>query len=142
MLHDVISQHIPTWIKTHNSPSLLHDIGDKVCFWADDYPEHAIELFTHLDKIMVGFCGSPEGVEGLNEESIESWRDLRTQLIETTKNQQEPDQFHLSDRHFDNLPGHGPLFPSPPSGHTEIEMTVRQHGPASTGSASDANDER
>jgi len=91
---------------------------------------------------MVEFCSSPEGVEWLSEEINESWRDLRTQLIETARNQQVADQFRLSDQYFDNVPGHRFLLPSPLSGHTEIEMAVRQPGPASTGSASGANDDR
>jgi len=142
----VISQHIPTWIRTHKSASLLYGIGDRVRYWADHYPKHAIELFTHLDKIMVEFCSEPEGVEGLHEESIEEWKDLRTRFIEQTTYRWVPEQFHLSDGYFDDLPDHGPLpsLPAPqlppPSSNTDIETGIRQ--PASTEPASDANDDR
>jgi len=142
----VVSQHIPTWIRTHKSASHLCDIGDGVRYRADDYPEQAIELFTDLDKIMVEFCSEPEGVEGLNEEGIERWRDLRTRFIGQTRYPWVPEQFHLSDGYFDDRPDHGPLpsLPAPQlpplSGHTDIETGIRQ--PASTESASDANDDR
>ena len=146
ILHDMISQHIPTWIRTHKSASLLYNIGKRVRARADDYPETAIGLFTHLDKIMVEFCSEPEGVEGLNEESVEGWRDLRTGSIENTRFWRVPKQFHLSNGHFDNLPGHGPLpsLPVPhlslPSFHTDIETDIRQ--PADMESASDADNDR
>jgi len=148
ILHDVISQHIPTWIRTHKSASLLYGIGDAVRYWAGLYPEHAIELFTHLDKIMVEFFREPEGVEGSNEESIERWRDLRTMFIERLRSPfySVPEQFHLSDGYFDRLPDHGtlPSLPAPqlppPSSNADIETDIRQ--PADKGSVSDADNDR
>jgi len=145
IFHDVISQHIPAWIRTHKSASHLYGIGDIVHYWADVYPEHAIELFTHLDKIMVEFFSTPEGVEGLNKER---WRDLRTGLIEMLRDAywKVPKQFHLSDGYFDDLPGHGPLpllsapqLP-PPSSNADIETGGYQ--PADMGSASDTDNDR
>jgi len=68
-----------------------------VWYWARDYPEHAIELFTRLDKIMAEFCSEPEGVEGLNEGSVKRWRALRMSFIEQTRYQRALRQFHLSD---------------------------------------------
>jgi len=148
ILHDVISHHIPTWIRTHKSASLLYGIGDRVRYWAYLYPEQAIELFTHLDKIMVEFCSEPEGVEGLNEESIKKWRDLRTRFIEILRysDWDVPEQFQLSDGYFDRFPDHGtlPSLPAPqlppPSSNTHIETDIRH--PASLESASDANEDR
>ena len=93
---------------------------------------------------MVEFCSKPEGVEGLNEESIEEWRDLRTRLIEKLRDPDYnvPEQLHLSDECFDS---HGPLylpFPlqlPPSSDHADIERGV--HRPPNTGSASDGTNE-
>ena len=93
---------------------------------------------------MVEFCSEPEGVEGLNEGSIEEWRDLRTRFIEKTRRSDVPKQFHLSDGYFDNLTDHGllPLLPAsqlpPPSSNADIETGVYQ--PADMGSASNADD--
>jgi len=95
---------------------------------------------------MVEFCSKPEGVEGLNEGSRERWRDLRMSFIEPTRYWRVPEQFHLSNGYFDNLPGHGtlPSLPAPqlslPSVHTDIETDIRQ--PADMGSASDADNDR
>jgi len=98
ILCDVVSQHHPTWIRTHRSASLLYNIGYGVCHRGYVSREHAIELFTRLDKIMVDFCrGKSECVEELNEESVERWRELRTGFIRETHGQ-------LSAEHFDNLP--------------------------------------
>ena len=95
---------------------------------------------------MVEFCREPEGVDGLYEESIERWRNLRTNLIEQTSHWWIPEQLNLSDGYFDNLPDHGPLTSLPASqlpplsGHTDIETGIRQS--ASMESASDANNNR
>jgi len=97
---------------------------------------------------MVEFCSTPEGVEGLNEESIERWRDLRTRLIGKLRHPllRVPEQFHLSDGYFDHLPDHGtlPSLPAPqlppPSSNADIETGVYQ--PANMGSASDVDDDR
>jgi len=61
---------------------------------------------------MVEMCRDPEGVEGLNEESVEKWRDLRKRIIKNTRAPywKAPEQFQLLDGHFDDLPGHGPLL--------------------------------
>jgi len=97
---------------------------------------------------MVEFCREPEGVEGLNKESIERWRDLRTRLIETVRDPDfsVPEQFHLSDGYFDRLPDHGtlPSLPAPqlppPSSNANIETDICQ--PADKGSVSDADNDR
>jgi len=96
---------------------------------------------------MVEFCSELEGVEGLNEEGIERWRDLRTMFIEKLRSPfySVPEQFHLSDGYFDRLPDHGTL-PSPapqlppPSSNANIETDIRQ--PADKGSVSDADNDR
>ena len=138
ILHDMISQHIPTWIRTHKSASLLYGIGDGVRYWAADYPEHAIKLFTDLDKIMVEFCSELEGAEGLNKDSIESWRIVRASFATDHDERRNgywywriPEQYRLHIRHFDDLPGHGPLslpsplLPPPPSSdRADIETDI------------------
>ena len=142
----MISQHIPTWIRTHKSASLLYNIGGSVYYCADDCPEQTIELFTDLDKIMAEFCSEPEGVEGLNEESIKRWSSLRTRFIEKTRDWRVPEQFNLPDGYFDHPPDHGPLpllspLQVPPSSsNAHIETDIRQ--PADMGSASDANNDQ
>jgi len=66
---------------------------------------------------MVEMCCDPEGVEGLDEGSVEKWRKLRKDFIEQTRDadREVPKQFQLLDGHFNDLPGHGPLLlqPSP-----------------------------
>jgi len=47
--------------------------------------EHAIELFTRLDEVMVEMCYEPEGIEGLDEGSVERWRELRTDFTAKTR---------------------------------------------------------
>ena len=67
---------------------------------------------------MVEFCRDElQRVEGLDEESVEKWRELRLEFIEETHG-------HLSAEHFDNLPGHGSL-PSSPSLHPNVKYRVR-----------------
>jgi len=70
---------------------------------------------------MVEFCSEPEGVEGLNEESIERWRIVRASFAtdhDEMRNgnfyEKMPEQYRLLIRYFDNLPGHGPLSLSSP----------------------------
>jgi len=131
ILPDVIDRQLPTWIRTHKSVSLLYGIGQGTHDWSHWSWEHAIELFTHLDKIMVEMCWDPEGVEGLDEESVEKWRNLRKDFIEKTRNPyyKVPEQFQLLDGYFDDLPGRGPLLlqpsPQPPSsGRSNVENEV------------------
>jgi len=64
---------------------------------------------------MVDMCRDPEGIEGLDEESVEKWSKLRKDFIEKTRNPgwKAPEQFHLSLEYFDDLPGHGPLLLQP-----------------------------
>jgi len=66
---------------------------------------------------MVEMCSDPEGVEGLDEESMEGWRELRKRFIEKTRDLdwEVPEQSQLPDGYFDDLPGHGLLLlqPSP-----------------------------
>jgi len=135
ILNDVLNHHIPTWLRTYKSTSLLYNIGDKVCFWADDSPKHAIELFIHLDKIMVEFTSQPEEVEGLDEETVKRWKGLRASF---TSNAEEThglfkkvsEQFQLPVGHFENLPGHGPLLwtaslqPLPPSPSSNPDLKL------------------
>jgi len=101
----------------HKSASLLYGIGQATHNWSEISWEHAIELFTHLDKIMVKMCSDPEGVEGLDEESVERWRRLRKDFIEKTRDLdwEVPEQSQFPDGYFDDLPGHGLLLlqPSP-----------------------------
>jgi len=119
ILPDVIDRQLLAWIRKHKSASLLYGIGrathSHYLFGASW--EHGIELFTHLDKIMVEMCRDPEGVEELDEESMEKWRNLRKDFIEKTRNpfRAVPEQFQLPNGHFDDLPGHGLLLlqPSP-----------------------------
>jgi len=84
---------------------------------------------------MVEMCKEPEGVEGLDEGSVERWRDLRKDFIEKTRDPdwKAPEQFQLPDGHFNDLPGHGLLLlqPSPqpastgPSGpNIEVGLTI------------------
>jgi len=117
ILPDVIDRQLPAWIRKHKSASPLCGIGKATHFWSHVSWEHAIELFTHLDKIMVEMCRDPEGVEGLDKGSIEKWKDLRKDFIEKTRDPfwKAPEQFQLLDGHFDDLPGHGLLLlqPSP-----------------------------
>lgn len=126
----MINQHIPVWIRSQKSASVLYDIGDTVRYWAFKYSEHAIELFTHLDKIMVDFCSNPEGIEGLDRQSTERWRVLREQFIETTRHRRVPKQFQLSVGRFDDLPGHGVLpsltsvAPPSSSGYADGKMVI------------------
>jgi len=114
VLH-VIDRQLPAWIRKYKSASLLYGIGfnaynSSVMSW-----EHAIELFTHLDKIMVEICSEPEGVEGLDKGSVEKWRKLRKYFIEKTRDPVwgAQEQFQLPDGYFDDLPDHGPLLLQP-----------------------------
>jgi len=109
IFHDVIHQHIPSWIRSHKSTSLLYGIGNDVRSWAFMYPEPAIKLFIRLDKLMVEFRREPEDIEGLEEESVESWRHLRTDFVEGLSNPNVPEQLRLPTGYFDSLVGHGPL---------------------------------
>jgi len=62
-------------------------------------------------------CRDPEDVEGLDEESVEEWRNLRIYFIGRTRDPdwEAPEQSRLLDEHFDGLLGHGLLLlqPSP-----------------------------
>jgi len=117
ILPDIIDRQLPAWIRKHKSASLLYGIEQATRYSSDVSWEHVIELFTHLDKIMVEMCRNPEGVEGLDEESVEEWRNLRIYFIGRTRDpgREVPEQFQLLDGHFDDLPGHGLLLlqPSP-----------------------------
>jgi len=114
IFYDVINQQIPAWIRHHKSASLLYGISNEVRYRAAGYSEHAIELFTCMDKVMVEFCSDPEDIEGLDEEGIRRWRNLRMRFVEELRDPRVPEQFRLPTAHFDDLPGHGPL-PSLPS---------------------------
>ena len=58
---------------------------------------------------MVEFCSDPEDIEGLDEEGIRRWRNLRARFVEELRDPRVPEQFRLPTAHFDDLPGHGPL---------------------------------
>jgi len=122
ILPDIIDRQLPAWIRTHNSASLLYGIGFETYNWSPVSWEHTIELFTHLDKIMVEMCCDPEGVDGLDEGSVERWRELRKDFIEMTRDpyRNVPKQFQLLDGYFDNLQGHKLLLlqPSPQQAST------------------------
>jgi len=101
---------IPAWIRTHKSLSLLRGIGDATLYWAEESWEHAIELFIHLDKIMLELCGQSESVEGPGEESVEKWRELRMDFVKQTNwFISTPKHLQLAEGYFDALQGHGPL---------------------------------
>jgi len=128
---DVINRQLPAWIRKHKFAYLLYGIGFATRIWSEISWEHAIELFTHLDKIMVDMCTHPEGVEGLNERSVERWRDLRNGFIKKTRDPkwEAPQHLQLSLGYFDDLAGHGPLLlqplPQPPSpGHSDVDKGV------------------
>jgi len=111
----------------HNSASLLYGIGDATHDRSYISWEHAIKLFTHLDKIMVDMCARPEDVEGLDEESVERWRKLRLEFTQKTREEVEswrvaPDHLQLPDSYFDDLLGHGPL----------PALSTPQHRPSSS----------
>jgi len=107
----IFHERLPAWIRTQKSAHLLYGIGERTHYHTDKSWEHGIQLFTHLDKIMVDMCSGVEGVEGLDEGSVEKWRELRIRLIEKTNNLfwGVPEHLRLSEGHFDNLPEHGPL---------------------------------
>lgn len=74
-------RQIPEWVRKQKSvPSLLHNIGDSIRLCAETSWEHAIELFTHLDSVMVDMCNRLEETNGSNE-SVQRWRDLRRRFI-------------------------------------------------------------
>jgi len=90
---------------------------------------------------MVEFCSEPEGVEGMNEESTERWGIVRASFAtdhDEMRNgnfyEKMPEQYRLHIRHFDNLPGHGPLYlpsplqPPPSSDRADIEIDIHQSG--------------
>ena len=127
VLSDVINQQLPTWIRKHKSASPLYGIGKatyELSYWSW---EHAIKLFTHLDKVMVEMCCDPEGIEGLDEESVERWRKLRINFTQRTI-WQAPTHLKLSLGHFDSLAWHGPLAiasPQQSSDSTRVGMASR-----------------
>jgi len=134
ILPDVINQQLPNWIRKHKSASLLYGIGQATRYSSDVSWEHGIELFTHLDKIMVEMCTHQEGVDGLDERSAEKWRKLRTVFIQMTIRSAST-HLKLSVGYFDTLEGHGPVEilpqPSPhsPSSRTSLwGMTDRDDG--------------
>jgi len=110
ILLDVVNQQIPTWIRKHKSVCLgiLYDIGYATYDRAWRSWEHAIELFTHLDKIMVEMCSESYSAEGLDEEGVERWRRLRTDFLENTM-YMAPIHLRLPVGYFDTLRGHGPI---------------------------------
>jgi len=135
IIPDVIDRQLPTWIRKHKSASLLYGIGETTRRTSAVSWEHAIKLFSHLDEVMVEMCRDPEGVEGLDEESVERWGKLRKDFIERTREpyRKVPEQFRLPDGYFENLPGHKPLLlqPSPQPASTgpsrpdtEVGMTT------------------
>jgi len=115
VLPDVIDRQLPAWIRKHNSASLLYGIGQGTHDWSHRSWEHGIELFTHLDKIMVEMCRDPEEVEGLDEESVKKWRKLRLKFTQKTRDGDDMywlvarEHLQLPDSYFDDLLGHGPL---------------------------------
>jgi len=115
-LSDVINQRLPTWFRTHKSAPLLYGIGKNTSQVLSVSWEHGIELFTHLDNIVMEMCRDPEEVEGLDEETVERWRKLRLEFTQKTRGEVgleswrvAPDHLQLPDSYFDNLLGHGPL---------------------------------
>jgi len=114
ILPDIIDRQLPNWIRKHKSASLLYGIGQATGSILFSSWEHAIKLFTHLDKIMVEMCRDPEGIERLDEESVEKWRSLRKDFIKKTRGEVytflvAPDHLQLPNSYFDDLLGHGPL---------------------------------
>jgi len=86
---------------------------------------------------MVEFCSEPDGVEGLSEKSIERWRIVRASFTTDEEARKQylfevPEQYHLHIRHFDNLPGHGPLSlpsalqPPPSSDQADIKTDIHE----------------
>jgi len=76
---------------------------------------------------MVEMCCDPEGIEGLDEESVERWRKLRINLTQRTI-WQAPTHLKLSLGHFDSLAWHGPLAiasPQQSDDSTRVGMASR-----------------
>jgi len=115
ILPDIIDRQLPAWIRTYKSASLLYRIGFATHDLSYVSWEHAIELFTHLDKLMVDMCRDPDGVDGLDEESVKKWEKLRLAFTQKTRDGNgisgwaAPDHLQLPDSYFDNLLGHGLL---------------------------------
>jgi len=115
ILFDVINRQLPAWIRKHKSFTLLYGIGRTTHHESHQFWEHGIELFTHLDKIMVEMCRDPEDAEGLDEESVKRWRKLRLAYTQRIRDGDDipwwvaPEHLQLPDSYFDDLLGHGPL---------------------------------
>jgi len=115
--YNIINQQFPEWIREHMSPSLLYDIEDAICDFTHLSWEDGIMLFTCLDKIMVEICTEPGGIEGLDEECVEMWKELRISFINKVRegdyinSPPAPVNLRLPDGHFDAV--HGPLRSSP-----------------------------
>ena len=111
---DLVNVRIPSLIRTHNSVSLLYDIGEATYFGASVSWEHAIKLYTLLDKIMVDMCNRPEGIQDMNEESVRRWKRLRVEFIEKIRLWPVQERLQLTHGYFDDLPDHGPSSPTLP----------------------------
>jgi len=128
VLPDVINRQLPAWIRKHKSVSLLYGIERAAYHWSYLSWEHTIELFTHLDKIMVEMCTDSVGVEGLDVGSVERWRKLRIDFIQKTI-WSAPSHLELYFGYFDTLAGHGPLEILPqPSSHSPSSRTSISEG--------------
>jgi len=116
ILHDLSTRQIPHWIRTFKSPPVLYNIGKAIRECASQSWEHAIELFTRMDKIMLEMCHE---LDGPDRESMEKWRDLRANFIEGTREGlfPAPERLRLPEGHFDIVHGPLPSLPSSRSAH-------------------------
>jgi len=91
-------------IRRQASISFLFGIGLATCRQLDWSWEHAIELFTQLDKIMLEMCEKPERVDELDEECVQRWRRLRIEFVEMTRERNwMASRLQLPDAYFDKF---------------------------------------
>jgi len=81
---------------------MLCDIGDATVEVAEHSWEHAIRMFRVLDNILVDLYANADGVEGVDENNLQRWHNLRKRLIQKNKCLQPPDPHKLSDNAFPN----------------------------------------
>ena len=100
----------------YKSPSLLYKIGKAIRECTNQSWEHAIELFTRMDEIMVEMCHE---LDGPHNQSMEKWRDLHANFVRGTREGlfPAPERLQLPEGHFDIAHGPLPSLPSSRSAH-------------------------
>jgi len=121
-IQHILDVKVPRLLRNTRSIDLVYEIGNSLAWGlsriAPNQWEYAIQLFTQLDLIVVEI----RNTDGISLAHLGGWHNLRSYFTLSTRVEgfwgrilrmpqlQISPALRLSDDHFDNLRGHGPLF--------------------------------